>query len=88
MRHYHTTPLALWFAGDASDASIASAVDIRRAPGRRADIAHSVFPIHLLENALPVQRLYAPLSGATPSTIWAILLGFYLQNDPSPTERV
>ena len=88
MRHYHTTLLALWFADDVSDASIASAVDIRRAPGRRADIAHSVFPVHLLENASPVQHLYAPSSGATPSTLLATLLEFYLQNDPSPYERV
>ena len=88
MRHYHTAPLAPLFAGGASDASIANAVDIRKAPGRRADIAHSVFPVRLLENALPVQHLYAPSSGATPSTLAAILLEFYLQNDPSPYERV
>ena len=88
MRHYHTVPLALLFADGASDASIASAVDIRRAPGRRADTAHSVFPVRLLENALPVQHPYAPSSGATPLTLAAILLEFYLQNDPPPYERV
>lgn len=77
------------FAGDVSDASIASAVDIRRAPGRRADTAHSVSSVHLLENAYcPYSVLCAPLGGATPSTLLAILLEFYLQNDPSPYERV